>query len=44
MKAGLRGIAYVHLDGFPDPDWSSFLPDMPPEALPESAAASTNDS
>ena len=44
VKAGLRGIAYVHLDGFPDPDWSSFLPDMPPEALPESAAASANDS
>lgn len=34
VKAGLRGVAYVHLDGFPEPDWSSFLPDMPPEALP----------
>lgn len=43
VKAGLRGVAYVHLDGFPDPDWSSFLPEMPPEALPE-ASANANDS
>ncbi|NNF25378.1 MAG: HlyD family efflux transporter periplasmic adaptor subunit [Rhodobacteraceae bacterium] len=37
VKAGLRGVAYVHLDGFPEPDWSSFLPDLPPEALPSAA-------
>ncbi len=43
VKAGLRGVAYVHLDGFPDPDWSSLLPDMPPEALPD-VSASANDS
>ncbi|MDJ0630853.1 MAG: HlyD family efflux transporter periplasmic adaptor subunit [Rhodobacter sp.] len=43
VKAGLRGVAYVHLDGFPDPDWSTFLPDMPPEALPQDSAG-TNDS
>ena len=43
VKAGLRGMAYVHLDGFPEPDWSSFLPDMPPEALPD-PSASPNDS
>ena len=43
VKAGLRGVAYVHLDGFPEPDWSSFLPDMPPEALP-AMSDSTNDS
>ncbi len=43
VKAGLRGMAYVHLDGFPEPDWSSFLPDMPPEALPD-LSASQNDS
>lgn len=43
VKAGLRGVAYVHLDGFPEPDWSALLPDMPPEALPE-APASANDS
>ena len=42
VKAGLRGVAYVQLDGFPEPDWSSLLPDMPPEALPD-AAASPND-
>lgn len=42
VKAGLRGVAYVHLDGFPDPDWSSFLPDIPPEALPD-ASANAND-
>ena len=42
VKAGLRGVAYVHLDGFPQPDWSSFLPDMPPEALPD-ASANAND-
>jgi HlyD family secretion protein len=35
VKAGLRGVAYVHLDGFPAPDWSALLPDMPPEALPQ---------
>ena len=39
VKAGLRGVAYVHLDGSPEPDWSSFLPDMPPEALPDEAAS-----
>ena len=37
VKAGLRGVAYVHLDGFPPPDWSALLPDMPPEALPAAA-------
>ena len=42
VKAGLRGVAYVHLDGFPEPDWSSFLNDLPPEALPETSA-SAND-
>lgn len=35
VKAGLRGVAYVHLDGFPEPDWSALLPDLPPEALPD---------
>lgn len=34
VKTGLRGVAYVHLDGMPEPDWSSFLNDMPREALP----------
>lgn len=43
VKAGLRGVAYVPLDGFPEPDWSTFLPDMPPEALPP-AATDANDS
>lgn len=43
VKSGLRGVAYVHLDGFPEPDWSSFLPDVPPEALPDKPAG-TNDS
>lgn len=38
VKAGLRGVAYVHLDGYPEPDWSSFLNDMPPEAVPEISA------
>lgn len=42
VKSGLRGVAYVHLDGFPEPDWSSFLPEMPPEALPE-GTVSAND-
>ena len=42
IKAGLRGIAYVQLDGSPDPDWS-FLKDMPPEAIPESTTP-TNES
>ncbi len=37
IKAGLRGVAYVHLDGYPAPDWSSFLKDMPPEAVPEAS-------
>jgi HlyD family secretion protein len=39
VKAGLRGVAYVHLDGFPDPDWTALLPAMPPEALPEVSAS-----
>ena len=39
VKAGLRGVAYVHLDGFPEPDWSELLPVMPPEAMPEAAEA-----
>ena len=43
VKAGLRGVAYVHLDGYPEPDWSSFLPDLPPEALPD-MSSSANDS
>ena len=42
VKVGLRGVAYVHLDGFPEPDWSTLLPDLPPEALPP-ASASDND-
>ncbi len=35
VKTGLRGVAYVPLDGFPEPDWSTFLSDMPPEAVPD---------
>jgi HlyD family secretion protein len=38
VKVGLRGVAYVLLDGHPEPDWSSILPDMPPEALPAAEA------
>ena len=41
IKAGLRGVAYLHLDGFPEPDWS-FLKDMPPEAVP-GISTNTND-
>jgi len=33
VKAGLRGVAYLHLDGSPEPDWT-FLADLPEEALP----------
>lgn len=33
VKTGLRGVAYVHLDGMPDPDWSSFLQELPADAL-----------
>lgn len=40
VKAGLRGVAYVHLDGFPEPDWSLFLNAMPPEAVPEVSTVS----
>lgn len=40
VKAGLRGVAYVHLDGYPVPDWSSFLKAMPPEAVPEVSTVS----
>lgn len=43
VKAGLRGVAYVHLDGFPEPDWSSFLNDMPPEAVPGNSATSNGE-
>lgn len=43
VKMGLRGVAYVHLDGYPEPDWSALLPDMPPEALPD-VSASADDS
>ncbi|MDJ1008558.1 MAG: HlyD family efflux transporter periplasmic adaptor subunit [Paracoccaceae bacterium] len=43
VKAGLRGVAYVHLDGYPEPDWSALLPDMPSEALPD-ASVSANGS
>ncbi|MBW4706213.1 HlyD family efflux transporter periplasmic adaptor subunit [Roseobacter sp. YSTF-M11] len=28
VKTGLRGVAYVHLDGAPEPDWSSFLQEL----------------
>lgn len=42
VKTGLRGVAYVHLDGTPDPDWSSLLPELPPEALPATRATDGN--
>ena len=35
VKTGLRGIAYVQLDGMPPPDWSSFLQDLPADVLPD---------
>ncbi len=35
VKTGLRGVAYVPLDGWPEPDWSTLLPPLPPEALPD---------
>ncbi len=35
VKTGLRGVAYVALNNAPPPDWSAFLPDLPPEAWPD---------
>lgn len=40
VKSGLRGVAYVRLDGMEGPEWSSFLPDLPPEALPGGVVSS----
>jgi len=42
VKTGLRGVAYVHLDGLPDPDWSSFLQELPPDALPDVETSDAN--
>ncbi|WP_227269535.1 HlyD family secretion protein [Roseobacter weihaiensis] len=33
VKTGLRGVAYVQLDGTPAPDWSSFLQELPQDEL-----------
>lgn len=44
VKTGLRGVAYVRLDGYEPPDWSSFLNDLPPEALPDDALSDASGS
>tara|TARA_R110002074_G_scaffold124162_1_gene260431 strand:- start:3919 stop:4914 length:996 start_codon:yes stop_codon:yes gene_type:complete len=40
VKTGLRGIGFVRLDdGTVPPAWSTFLQELPPEALPAAASA-----